>query len=247
MTPTSLRAIALCDRMTGLIAWLADRIAGLGDPAGGEQAGRDQAGGDPAGLEPAQAGALLARLRHLAARFRAVAAAPIPPPKPAAGPLPGPAEPRFVPTHNYRDLSADPPPERTGLPRSWRWLPRLVPQAAAARAQLEALLRDPAVQAMLAADRRLGPILRPLGWMLGVDRALLPAARRRRRPVILVPGGRAAAAAAAADYAGARAKAMSGTDLLALCCLPATGRRDRRPIWRGCAGLALPGRAKIPA
>ena len=237
MTPTSLRATSLCDRMTGLIAWLADRIAGLGDPAGGGQAG----------LEPAQAGALLARLRHLAARFRAVAATPVPPPKPAAGPPPGPAEPKFVPTHSYRDLSADPPPERTGLPRSWRWLPRLVPQAAAGRAQLEALLRDPAVQAMLAADRRLGPILRPLGWMLGVERALLPPSRRRRRPVILVPGGRAAAAAAAADYACARAKAMSGTDLLALCCLPATGRRDRRPIWRGCAGLAPPGGAEIPA
>ena len=116
-----------------------------------------------------------------------------------------------------------------------------------ARAQLEALLRDPAVQAMLAADRRLGPILRPLGWMLGVDRALLPAARRRRRPVILVPGGRAAAAAAAADYACARAKTMSGTDLLALCCRPATGRRDRRPVWRGCAGLAPAGGAEIPA
>ena len=237
MTPTPLR-----DRISGLIAWLADRIAGLG-----EQAGRDPAGADHAGLEPTQAGALLARLRHLAARFRAVAATPVPPPEPAAGLPPGPAEPRFVPTHSSRDLSADPPPERTGLPRSWRWLPRLVPQAAAARAQLEALLRDPALADMLAADRRLGPILRPLGWMLGVERALLPAARRRRRPVILVPGGRAAAAAAAADYAAARAKAAPGTDILALCCLPATGRRDRRPVWRGCAGLAPPGGAENPA
>ncbi len=237
MTPTPLR-----DRITGLIAWLADRIAGSGGSAG-----RDHTEGDHAGLEPAQAGALLARLRHLAARFRAVAATPIPPPRPAPGPRSGPAEPRFVPTHSVRDLSADPPPERTGLPRSWRWLARLVPQAAAARAELEALLRDPALADMLAADRRLGPILRPLGWMLGVERALLPPSRRRRGPVILVPGGRAAAAAAAADYAAARAKASPGTDILALCCLPATGRRDRRPVWRGCAGLAPAGGAEIPA
>ena len=231
MTPTPLR-----DRITSLIAWLADRIAGLGGSAG-----RDHAGGGHAGLEPAQAGALLARLRHLAARFRAVAATPIPPPKPA----PKPAAPKFVPTHRFRDLSADPPPERSGLPRSWLWLLRLVPQAAAARAEMEALLRDPAMQDRLAADRRLGPILRPLGWMLGVERALLPPSRRR--PVILVPGGRAAAAAAAAEYAGARAKAAPGTDILALCCLPPAGRRDRRPVWRGCAALAPSDGAEIPA
>ena len=158
----------------------------------------------------------------------------------------GPAEPRFVPTHRFRDLSADLPPERTRLPCAWRWLPRLVPQTAAARAQLEALLRDPAVQERLAADRRLGPILRPLGWMLGVERALLPPSRRRRRPVILVPGGCAAAVAAAADYTAARAKAAPGADILALCCLPATGRRDRRPVWRGCAGLALADGTQIP-
>ena len=141
-------------------------------------------------------------------------------------------------------MSADPPPERTGLPRSWRWLLRLVPHAAAGRAQLQELLRDPAMAEMLAADPRLGPILRPLGWMLGVDRALLPASRWRRRPVILVPGGRAAAAAAAADYASARAKAVSMADLLALGCMPPACGRDRRPIWRGCPGLGV---AEIPA
>ncbi len=197
----------LLDRLTSLVAWLADRIGGLRDPAGRDpagrdQAGRDQAGAHQAGLEPAHAGALLARLRHLAARFRAVAGTPIPPPKPA----PKPPESKFVPTHDLRFAPADPPPERTGLPRSWRWLLRLVPQAAAGRAQMEDLLREPAMAEMLAADPRLGPILRSLGWMLGVDRALLPASRRRRRPVILVPGGRAEAEAAAADYACARAK-----------------------------------------
>ena len=156
----------LLDRMTGLIAWLADRIAGLSD----------HTGGDRAGLEPSRVGALLARLRHLAARFRAVAGTPIPPPRPA----PKPAEPSFVPTHSFRVVAADPPPERHAPPRAWRWLLRRVPQLAAGRAQLEDLLRDPATQEMLAADPRLGPILRPLGWMLGVERALLPAARRRR-------------------------------------------------------------------
>ena len=223
----------LLDRMISLIAWLADRIAGL----------PDQMGGDRAGLEPSRAGALLARLRHLAARFRAVAATPIPPPRPA----PKPAEPSFVPTHSFRVVAADPPPERRALPRAWRWLLRLVPQLAAGRAQLEDLLRDPATQERLAADPRLGPILRPLGWMLGVDRALLPAARRRRRPVILVPGGRTQAAAAAADYAAARAKATSRVDILALWCVPAADRRDRRLVWRGSNPLLPPEPAPIPA
>ncbi|MGH3125220.1 MAG: hypothetical protein ACRDND_29915, partial [Streptosporangiaceae bacterium] len=215
-----------------------------------------------AGLEPAHAGALLARLRHLAARFRAVAGTPIPPPRPAARPSPKPAEPRFVSTHSFRFMPADPPPERSGLPpgsppglspglspglpRAWCWLLRLVPQAAAGRAQLEELLRDPAMVDMLAADPRLGPLLRPLGWMLGVDRALLPASRRRRRLVIVVPGGRAEVAAAAAAYAGARAKAVSVADIIALWCLPARGGRDRRPVWRGCAGLVLADGAQIP-
>ena len=242
MTHTPLR-----DRLTGLITWLADRIAGLRDPAGPDPAVGDQAGAHWPGLEPRLADALLARLRHLAARFRAVAGTPIPAPKPE----PKPAEPRFVPTHNLRIMSVDPPPERTGLPRAWRWLPRLVPQAAAGRARLEDLLRDPALQDMLAADPRLGPILRPLGWMLGVDRALLPAPRRRRRPVIVVPGGRAQAAAAAADYACARANSASGVDVLALCCVPTPGqqgrRRDRRLVWRGFAGPAPAGPAEIPA
>ena len=247
MTHTPLR-----DRLTGLITWLADRIASLRDQAGPDQAVGDPAVGDQAGahwpgLEPRLADALLARLRHLAARFRAVAGTPIPAPKPE----PKPAEPRFVPTHNLRIMSVDPPPERTGLPGAWRWLPRLVPQAAAGRARLEDLLRDPALQDMLAADPRLATILRPLGWMLGVDRALLPAPRRRRRPVIVVPGGRAAAAAAAADYAAARANSASGTDVLALCCVPPPGqqdrRRDRRLVWRGFAGPVPPGPAEIPA
>ena len=94
------------DRVSGFIARLADRIAGFGDHAGRDQTGRDHAAADPADLEPAHAGALLARLRHLAARFRAVAATPIPPPQPARPP----AEPRFVATYTTVDRSGDSPP-----------------------------------------------------------------------------------------------------------------------------------------
>ncbi|MGH7041779.1 MAG: hypothetical protein ACREFY_06575, partial [Acetobacteraceae bacterium] len=153
--------IPLLDRLTSLIAWLAERIAELVDHAWGDQAG----------LAPRRADTLRARLRHLAARFRAVAGTPIPPPKPAPGPSPKPTEPRFVSTHSFRFMPADPPPERSGLPpvlppglspglspglpRAWCWLLRLVPQAAAGRAQLEELLRDPAMVDMLAADPRL--------------------------------------------------------------------------------------------
>ena len=248
MTP-----IPLLDRVTSLVAWLADRIGGLRDPAGRDQAGahpaghdqagRDPAGAHPAGLEPAHAGALLARLHQLVARFRAIIGSPIPPPKPA----PKPVEPRFVPTHSSRFVTAeDIPPERTGLPRSWRWLPRLLPQVAAGRAQMEDLLRDPATADRLAADPRLGPILRPLGWMLGVDRKLLPPARRRTRPVFLVPGGRSDAAAAAETYARARSKDVSITDIIALWCRPAAGGRDKRPVWRGSLGRTLGDGTKIP-
>ena len=125
------------DRVSGFIARLADRIPGFGDRAGRDHPARDQARrepttGDPADLEPAHAGALLARLRHLAARFRAVAATPIPPPKPARPP----AEPRFVATFTPTDPAGDSPPAPNRLPRSWGWLPRLLPQLAAERAQL---------------------------------------------------------------------------------------------------------------
>jgi len=266
----------LLDRVTGFIARLADRIAGVGDRAGRDQTGRDQTGrdqtgrdplaGDPAGLEPAHAGVLLTRLRHLAARFRAVAASPIPPPKPAVGPPAGGAEPRFVATYTPTDPLADSASGPVRLPRSWRWLTRLEPQVAAERAQLEELLRDPAMIERLAADPRLGRILRPLGWMLGVDRALLPASGWRRRQVILVPEG--PAAAAAAEYAAARAKGKTAAEVIALCCVwvphrlddgwdrprerPRDTGSDRPPrgswlVWAGCEGPRLPGLARFSA
>ena len=263
MTPTS-----LLDRVTGFIARLADRIAGFGDPArrdqvGRDQVGRDRAASDQTGLHPAHAGALLARLRHLAARFRAVAASPIPPPRPE----PKPAEPKFVPTHSFRDLSPDSPPEPIRLPRSWRWLSRLVPQAEAERERLEEMLRDPAMAERLAADPRLGRILRPLGWMLGVERALLPPSGWRRRQMVVVPGGHTELTAAVEEYAAARAKGATAAEVLALCCvwipnkwdcgwdrgrdrgrdgLPGR-RRDSWLVWRGCVGPVLPGLANFSA
>jgi len=267
----------LLDRVTGFFARLADRIAGFGDPAGrdragceqvgGEPVGRDQAGRDQPGLEPAQAGVLLARLRHLLARFRAVAATPVPPPKPE----PKPTEPRFVPTHRFRDLSADPlldpTPEPIRLPRARCWLSRLVPQAEAERAQLEELLRDPATRERLAADPRLGRLLRPLGWMLGVERALLPPSRWRPRQMVVVPGGHTERAAALEEYAAARAKGATAAEVLARCCVWIPNKwdcgwdrgRDRAPdtrpgrrrdswlVWRGCVGPVLPGLAQFSA
>ena len=261
------------DRVTGFFARVVDRIAGFGDPAGrdragceqvgGEPVGRDQVGRDQAGLDPAQAGALLARLRHLLARFRAVAATPVPPPRPE----PKPAEPRFVPAHRFRDLSADglpdPTPEPNRLPRARGWLSRLVPQAEAERAHLEEMLADPATQAQLAADPRLGRLLRPLGWMLGVERALLPPSRWRRRQMVVVPGGHAALAAAVEEYAAARAKGATAAEVLALWCVWVPNKwdcgwdrgrdrgRDRRRgdglVWRGWVEPGLPGQANFSA
>ena len=221
----------LFDRLAGLIAWLAERLAGAGGAARGTACGT--AWGADRGLHHPRRDALIARLRRLAARLVAIANSPAPPP--AARPL----EPRFVPTHRFRSLSdAPPPPGRPRLPGAWCWLAQILPPVSAARAELETLLRAPTIQAGLAADPRLGRILRPLGWMLGVDRALLPAARRRRL-VIVVSGGPAQAAAAAAVYAAGRAEGTSAIDLIALCCDPPPNRRDHRPVWRvPCAPLA---------
>jgi len=124
---------------------------------------------------------------------------------------------------------------------------------------------------MLAADPRLGRILRPLGWMLGVERALLPPSRWRRRQLVVVPGGRAEVAAAVEEYAAARAQGKAAAEVLALCCVWVPNkwdcgwdrRRDRRHdsgwddqpgrrrdswlVWRGCTGPVLPGLAEFSA
>ena len=226
----------LLDRLVGLIAWLTDRLAGTGKPAGGSRAA-----GDPAPLDATGVNTILARLGRILARFRAVAATPIPPPKPAEKP----PEPRFIPTHilTYHPIEPEPeppPPAHIEPPSTYRWLLRVAPHLIPGRTLVEDFLRDADTQAALAADYRLGPILRPLAWMLGVDRALLPASRLRRRLVILVPGGRTDAAAAAAEYAAARADSGPGFEILTLCYPLARKGRDRRPVWRGSNGLALP-------
>ena len=58
---------------------------------------------------------------------------------------------------------------RVRLPAGRGWLVReLGWEAAAFRCQLEALLDEPAMVALLAAKPAVGRVLRPLGWMLGV-------------------------------------------------------------------------------
>jgi len=61
------------------------------------------------------------------------------------------------------------------LPRGVAWLIRLVPEAAVYGAQLQALLADPAMQALFAAAPRAGRVVRPLCRMLAVPPG--PAAR----------------------------------------------------------------------
>ena len=117
--------------------------------------------------------AIWTRLHRISARFRAVAATPLPPPRPAR---PDPA-PRAAAPH-----PAPSPRRPAAMPHGAGWLVRLMPGTAASRSELEALLRDPEMAALLAADPHLGRILRPLCWMLGVHRSLAPPARRRRRP-----------------------------------------------------------------
>ena len=131
--------------------------------------------------------AIWTRLQRMSARFRAVAATPPRPPR-APGPWAAPA-PRQAALRTAAQDPAPPPVPRPPQPRGACWLVRLVPGATAGRSQLQALLRDPEMAALLAADPRLGRILRPLCWMLGVDKSLAPPPRprRRRKPPAPVP------------------------------------------------------------
>lgn len=157
------------ERLAAIIAWLAACVA--------EQGNRQR-------LPGALVAAIWTRLHRIAAQFRAVAATPIPPPPPA------PPEPAANPTtpqpESPRPASppqaARPPRRPPVMPYGARWLLRLIPGAAISLSQLETLLRDPEMEALLAADPRLGHILRALCWMLGVRRSLTPPPRRRRKP-----------------------------------------------------------------
>ena len=150
-----------------------------------------------------------------------------------------PVEPRFVPVSiPYRMVFPAPcdprPPKRDFalLLRAQRWRSILAQAALAGRTEFEALLRDPEGKALLAADRRLARMLRPLAWMIGVDAALLPRARPRPM-VILVPG--ADVRAARAEYVEAR-KTLTQAEVTERYCTPPIEPRpgwQRRPVWLG--------------
>lgn len=152
------------ERLASIIAWLAASVA--------EQ-------GHHRRLAGTLVVAIWTRLHRIAASFRAVAATPIPPPRP-----PRPEQAAPVAT---QDPDAPPQPTRAprrppAMPYGARWLLRLIASATVSLAQLEDLLRDPQMAALLAADPRLGRILRALCWALGVHRDLAPPPRRRRKP-----------------------------------------------------------------
>ena len=116
------------------------------------------------------------RLRRMAARFACLAG------RADAGALPS----RGVP----RPRASGPRPSGSrerlppGLPGGFAWLVRLVPEAACYGGQLQHLLSDPAVAALLAATPHAGRVLRPLCRMLGVapGPALTPSVARERAP-----------------------------------------------------------------
>ena len=151
------------ERLAAIIAWLAGCVA--------EQGCRQRLAG-PLVV------AIWTRLRRISAQFLALAATPVPPARPApAGHNAAPdTAPRPAPQ------AARPPRRKPVMPCGARWLLRLIPGAAASLSQLETLLRDPEMEALLAADPRMGRLLRALCWMLGVHPSLAPPPRRRRRP-----------------------------------------------------------------
>ncbi|BAJ81674.1 hypothetical protein ACMV_23270 [Acidiphilium multivorum AIU301] len=114
---------------------------------------------------------LWSRLQRAIARFARLAAG-APPPRP-----------RKPPARPARARSAPDLPRRRG------WLLAPVPEATAAASQLRAFLAEPETRALIAAEPRLGRILRPLCRTLGI---LLPAPQScPRRP--RAPGTPAAA------------------------------------------------------
>src|SRR5271167_50192 len=87
--------------------------------------------------------------------------------------------------------SAQTPPQPSRLPRKFGWLLPLVPDAASYRSQLEILLRDPEMAALLAAaPASLGRPLRSLCWMLRLpppDILVLPKRPRPPRKPVAPP------------------------------------------------------------
>ena len=103
---------------------------------------------------------ICSRLRRIAARFAGIAA------RLQSGRLrrrsaspPRPAQPATRPNR---------PDRKRPLPHGFAWLVRLVPQAAAGASQLQYLLAEPDMAALIAAAPQAGRSLRALCWMLGV-------------------------------------------------------------------------------
>ncbi|MDA8249534.1 MAG: hypothetical protein M0Z28_10170, partial [Rhodospirillales bacterium] len=147
----------------------------------------------PAMNRPGLAGPLIiliwTRLKRIAQRVDRIAA------RLAAGTLHPPR--RRAPRARRRS-----PAERPALPRNFGWLVRQVPAAAAGTCQLQALLADPAMEALIAAAPQIGRSLRPLCHMLGL----------RPPPVLRIPApARPPAAGPAPLPAAARRRAPEGT------------------------------------
>ena len=97
------------------------------------------------------------RLRRIAARFASLTA------RVRSGALPSPVRRRRA---MPRPRSPRPPSPR--LPRRFAWLIRLIPAVACHRSQLQHLLSDPEMAALLSAAPQMGRLLRPLCQMLGL-------------------------------------------------------------------------------
>ena len=110
------------------------------------------------------------RLSRMGVRFAAIAA------RHEAGTLPAPRRRPRAP----RPARPRPPPL---LPRGVAWLLRLVPEAAGGASQLQHLLADAEMAALIAAAPQAGRILRPLCRMLGLrPPAVLALPPRPARP-----------------------------------------------------------------
>lgn len=119
------------------------------------------------------------RLRRISTRVLRLAA------RIEAGPA-RPARPRRQRARHPQRPRPQRPPPPLRLPRGKGWLVRLMRMdAAAAGSQLRHLLNQPDMQALAAADPRMGRLLRPLCHMLGVTPTLeiaKPAATARPTP-----------------------------------------------------------------
>ena len=119
---------------------------------------------------------ICARLRRITARFAALAA------RYAAGTL-RPARPPQARTADPDPPPPRDPPPRDKLPRGYAWLIRLVPGAASYGSQLQYLLSQPEMAAMIAAVPRMATLLRPLCRALAAEPTPpLPPSPQRTRP-----------------------------------------------------------------